>query len=54
MNKKEVVKDRTIALRVEMIMYEKLLEICLTKSKEQKRNVGVSDVIREMIKNELK
>lgn len=54
MNKKEIVKNRAIALRVEITMYEKLLELSLIKSKEEKRNVGVSDIIREIIKKEIK
>lgn len=53
MNKKEI-KDRAIALRVEMIMYEKLLELSLVKSREEKRNVGVSDIIRNIIEREIK
>ena len=46
-------KDKAIALRMEMEMYDKLLELSLIKSKKEKRNVGVSDIIREIIKKEL-
>ena len=54
MNKKETTKNRTIALRIEMIMYEKLLELSLERSKKEKRNVGVSDVIRSIVEKEIK
>lgn len=51
---KKTIKDRAIALRVEFEMYEKLLELSLKKSKEEKRNVGVSDIIRNIIEKEIK
>lgn len=51
---KKTIKNKTIALRVEGVMYEKLLEISLKKSKEEKRNVGVSDIIRTIIEKEMK
>lgn len=51
--KKIKIQDKLIGLRMSTEMYEKLLELSLTKSKEEKRNVGVSDIIREIIKKEI-
>lgn len=52
MNKKT--KNRAIALRMEEDMYIKLLDISIKKSKDEKRNVGVSDIIRTIIESVIK
>ncbi len=50
---KEKIKNRAIALRVNDDMYEKLLNLSLIKSKKEKRNIGVSDIIRNIIEKEI-
>lgn len=48
------IQDKAIGLRIPTEMYEKLLDLSLKKSKEKRKNIGVSDVIRTIIEKELK
>jgi hypothetical protein len=51
---KSVIKDKIIALRIEKDLFNELLKLSLEKSKIEKRNVGVSDIVRNILKKEVK
>ena len=47
------IQDKPIGLRLTQGLYEKLLKLALAQSAMEKRNVGVSEVIRKILEKNI-